>query len=586
MVQGAPFADTLQVNSSKVLKIKGWLSHAGNDTSWANPEWRDADWDRDKKTTDLWINQGLPGKGMRWYRAYLRFAEDFDSLDRISLQGLLEPSAHEIYWDGRLLAANGKVGESAAREKPGKVLIIQGIPGHELGQGVHVLAIRVSNHQSFSGGLGEFYLGPLKALQNRLHSRLSILIFLMGIIFITGVFFIVNFMHRVIRTHVIFGLFCLGCCLQTLPVLVAAYHNVDFARYAIVNVLEIVGWSMMMMFLPGFFLSEFTALPKKGYGYLFALIATITLSRLMGVFEWGSAAFNRFSMQLNTLLGFAAVLFSLSVTAWAVYRRKEGGLYATSGLVCLFFGVLCSNVLRLEYAWTLGLTALILCLTSSLTRQFTRRSLSFQEANLKGARLEIELLKKNIQPHFLLSSLKSITDWLEKEPKVAARLVAALASELRMLLKVTSERVIPIAEEIQLCRTHLEVIALRHHRPLSLETRGIEDDWLLPPMVLHTLMDMGLEAAEDVQDPLCFTLEKAAGNALNLRMTHNGKPAPFWQAAEADTGMLYVQARLQEVFPHAWKLRVGFAGEEKTWTAELSLEKPAYAKARRPSSGA
>ena len=54
-----------------------------------------------------------------------------------------------------------------------------------------------------------------------------------------------------------------------------------------------------------------------------------------------------------------------------------------------------------------------------------------QESELRSARLELELLKKHIQPHFLLNSLNSVIAWLEEEPSTAVRLVNALAEELR-----------------------------------------------------------------------------------------------------------------------------------------------------------
>ena len=56
-----------------------------------------------------------------------------------------------------------------------------------------------------------------------------------------------------------------------------------------------------------------------------------------------------------------------------------------------------------------------------------------QAAQLAAARLELELLKKNIQPHFLLNTLATIMETIEEGPKTAAALVESLAGEFRIL---------------------------------------------------------------------------------------------------------------------------------------------------------
>src|SRR5690606_2337930 len=254
-------------------------------------------------------------------------------------------------------------------------------------------------------------------------------------------------------------------------------------------------------------------------------------------------------------------------------RRKENSLLASAGLLCMLAGVILGAVFGLQFTWPLGLTALIVFLNAGLTRSLTRQGAAFQETHLKAARLEIELLKNNIQPHFLLTSLRSITDWLEKEPRMAARLVNALAAELRMMLKMSSERVVGLDEEIALCRTHLEVMGLRRHRPLALETRGVDGEETLPPMVIHTLLETGLEEAEEGGSEIRFLLERLPGKGLGLRLSHGAALRPRWQRDQDGTGFKYVRARLQECFPDRWTLHSDASGNG--WKAEVRITDPA-----------
>src|SRR5262245_59005727 len=80
---------------------------------------------------------------------------------------------------------------------------------------------------------------------------------------------------------------------------------------------------------------------------------------------------------------------------------------------------------------------------------------------LRSAQLEVQLLKRSIQPHFLMNALTSILEWVEVEPKRAARFIEALADEFRLLSKISAEKLIPLELEVQLFRTHLSVMSLQ-----------------------------------------------------------------------------------------------------------------------------
>lgn len=555
----------------KTIALQKWKTHPGDDTAWAAPDWPDQDWEKTEKAGTLWLESGYAVRGVRWYRTRILVSSETDSLDPLYIHAFQNPNAQEIYWDGVLMASNGHVAADMRDEKSGRIFVSVRIPWKAARPGTHVLAMRISNQIQFTGGIGELMLGTWKPLQNAFHGPLAMMVFLVGIFFIAGIYYFLNFLNRIQPTYALFSLFCMGCTLETIPIVAAAYNNVLMDTFLRAVAVQTIGWTVMMTSLPLFFLSEFSSVPKKWFFAVGLAVAAITVPQIMTLFLAMPAGIFKLVSKGNDVLGFAAVGVSLGVTAWAVYRKKEGSLMASLGLVCLMAGVAWGEVFQVSYAWALGLTALILFLNASLTRRLTRQSMAYQENHLKGARLEIELLKKNIQPHFLLTSLRSITDWLEKEPKMAARLVNALATELRMMLKMSSERSIPLTEEIKLCRTHLEVMGLRRHRALELATHGVGGEELIPPMVMHTLLEMGLEEAEDGDGEIRFLLERRLGDGLSLRLSHTSSLKPKWQRGTDDTGLKYVRARLEEAFPKRWTLRVGPSAVGSTWQAEVHI---------------
>lgn len=574
--------------SRNVVHIKSWKLKYGDDSTWSLPKTSDSDWVIVDKPGAFWAMNGLPAKGIGWYRAHITLASQADPMNPMGIHILHYPTAQEVYWDGVLVSVNGRIGRTAAEERPGTVTQSLRLPNRLTGPGDHILAVRVSNFWNASGGLGDVMLGTWKPLQNAFLGQWALLLFQVGIISIAGIYFFANFLARINRTYALFSLICLGSLLQTLPRFYALYSNLDFVANRRYDALQYLGYGVMMCSLPLCFFSEFSSLRRKWYWVVAGLTALIIVPCEGYIFDLFPLSMLKVVTVTNGIVSFVAIGACLGVTGWAVYRKKENSLLASLGLLCLLLGVALGVIFELQFTWPIGLTALILFLNTSLTRDLTRQSLVYQETNLKGARLEIELLKKNIQPHFLLTSLRSITEWLEKEPKMAARLVNALATEMRMMLKLTTERMISLNEEINLCRTHLEVMGLRRHRALILDTLGVGADEQVPPMVMHTLLEMGLEEAEEGVGEIRFLLERLPGNGLILRLSHQAGLKLSWQRGEDETGLKYVRARLQESFPDRWTLRFGNSTASPassnatpawtaaaTWSSEIRITDPA-----------
>lgn len=179
---------------------------------------------------------------------------------------------------------------------------------------------------------------------------------------------------------------------------------------------------------------------------------------------------------------------------------------------------------------------------------------AFQEEQIRSMRLELELLKANIQPHFMLNSLNAAIMWLREDPPSAERLLYALSGELRQLLKIVGEKVIPIGEEIRMCRMHLEVMSLRNDKRFTLELEGIEERERIPPMVFHTLVENGLTHGYARKDAGTFTLSRREDES-NVRFTlHNDGDPGATDGGHGGLGLKYVRARLEESYGPNWRM--------------------------------
>ena len=196
---------------------------------------------------------------------------------------------------------------------------------------------------------------------------------------------------------------------------------------------------------------------------------------------------------------------------------------------------------------------------------------AYQEEQIRSMRLELELLKANSHPHFMLNSINAATMWIREDPATAERLLHALARELKQLLKIVGEKVIPIDEEIGICRLHLEVMSLRHDKRFALELEGIKDGEKIPPMVFHTLVENGLTHGYAGKEAGVFILSRNELEGKVCYTLYNDGASGEKSAESSGLGLKYVRARLEEAYGRKWQL--DSRAVDGGWAVTIAIEK-------------
>src|SRR3546814_12137163 len=88
-----------------------------------------------------------------------------------------------------------------------------------------------------------------------------------------------------------------------------------------------------------------------------------------------------------------------------------------------------------------------------------------------------------------MNTLTALAGWIEESPRTAVRMVDALADEFRTLVDVSGRALIPLEDELALCRAHLEVMGFRRDQAFVLDARLDPDSPAVPPAVLHPLIE-------------------------------------------------------------------------------------------------
>jgi LytS/YehU family sensor histidine kinase len=210
--------------------------------------------------------------------------------------------------------------------------------------------------------------------------------------------------------------------------------------------------------------------------------------------------------------------------------------------------------------------------------QLRRERREARQARLTAARLEIELLKKSVQPHFLMNTLTALAQTVEENPARAVKLIEDLADEFRRLAAMAGEKQIPLARELDLCRAHLGVMRARTDVEWKLDAEGVDETAAVPPALFLTLIENGFSHQRARKGANTFTLRAAAGpNGVRYTFRSPGTITATPGRAEGGTGLRYVRARLEESFPGAWQLLQSAVPDGWETVIELTATAPTRA---------
>jgi two-component system LytT family sensor kinase len=107
---------------------------------------------------------------------------------------------------------------------------------------------------------------------------------------------------------------------------------------------------------------------------------------------------------------------------------------------------------------------------------------------------EIEGIKGQLRPHFLLNSLNSLLALVDHDPAEARRMIVLLSSLLHTVFDGLDEAFVPLGRELELTRAYLEIERIRFGDRLQFSVQA--DDAaaaaLVPPFLLQPLVENAL----------------------------------------------------------------------------------------------
>lgn len=188
-----------------------------------------------------------------------------------------------------------------------------------------------------------------------------------------------------------------------------------------------------------------------------------------------------------------------------------------------------------------------------------------EQANALAQSAQLQMLRYQLNPHFLFNALNSIRALIEEDKKNAKNMITELSEFLRYSLISKDYADVPLINEVEAIKHYFAIEKKRYEEKLdvSFDIDPLAEDFPVLSFLIHPLTENAVKYGMLTSKlPLkILVTANVKGNTLHLKVCNTGK----WIDPENNknntngtgTGLLNVQQRLANAFPNRHKFTTG-----------------------------
>lgn len=210
----------------------------------------------------------------------------------------------------------------------------------------------------------------------------------------------------------------------------------------------------------------------------------------------------------------------------------------------------------------------VLCAAILAFQQAISYSQKYREREFRLQQAQLQVLKMQLNPHFLFNTLNAISEFVYSSPQVADKTITQLSDLLRLSLKSSNTPEVTLKEELDFLRKYVQIQqALLDERlqvRWNIDARTL--DAYVPNMILQPLIENSIIhgiAPQENGGTVEITSERRNGT-LYLCVLDNGSDFIADKSVAAEgVGLTNVKARLHHLYGqnHEFKIGKSPAGE-------------------------
>lgn len=207
-------------------------------------------------------------------------------------------------------------------------------------------------------------------------------------------------------------------------------------------------------------------------------------------------------------------------------------------------------------------TTLFMMLGLSVALKMTMRwfQVENERKELEKAKSEAELqnLKNQISPHFLLNTLNNIYALIEFNPQKAQTAVLDLSKLLRHLLYDNNKEFVPLSREVEFIQNYFDLMRIRLADNVKLQTRvSVAEGSRTPisPLIFISLIENAFKHGIGCDKPsfIDISLSETADGKVEFVSRNSYFPKSVSDKSGSGIGLELVRKRLEMVYPNRYR---------------------------------
>jgi len=203
-------------------------------------------------------------------------------------------------------------------------------------------------------------------------------------------------------------------------------------------------------------------------------------------------------------------------------------------------------------------------------------------ANALAQAAQLQMLRYQLNPHFLFNALNSIRALVDENQKHAKEMITELSEFLRYSLISKNYSDVPLKQELEAIRHYLRIEKKRYEEKLQIDYKinPLAEEYPVLSFLIHPLVENAVKYGMQTSSmPVQIVLKAdVQGDTLNVEVCNSGSwiepDSKNEQKQGTGTGLKNIQQRLQNAYPDNHHFEV--AKESKQVCVRIEIKKTSY----------
>ena len=204
-------------------------------------------------------------------------------------------------------------------------------------------------------------------------------------------------------------------------------------------------------------------------------------------------------------------------------------------------------------------------------RRDRERLLKLQSQNLEQ---QLEYLKYQIKPHFLMNTLNNIHALVDIDAERAKSTIIELSKILRFMLYEGNKQTVPLESEISFLKSYIELMRLRvsDQVKVTVETPNELPDAQIPPLMLITFVENAFKHGVSYSRPSFINIDLHVDEKELVFICKNSKASQKTaDEKQGGVGLKNTRQRLNLIYGKNYQLKINNSNEEYQLSLTLPL---------------